>query len=82
MELKFETAPHMQRKNSTGRIMMHLTIALLIVYVFALYRAYSLGTAYLLNAILLMLASNVTAILTECVWAKCRHIKIKDQLES
>lgn len=82
MELKFETAPHMQRKNSTGRIMMHLTIALLIVYVFALYRAYSLGTAYLLNAILLMLASNVTAILTECVWAKCRHIKIKEQLES
>lgn len=82
MELKYKAAPHVRHNYSTAKIMMHLTIALLIVYAFALYRSFTLGQAYLIRAIVLMLTSVVVACLTETIWALCTHKNVIDYLKS
>ncbi len=69
MELKFKTAPHYRQKLSTKRIMWDLTLGLLVVYAFGLYNAYTMGQAYLTNAIVLMVTAVLVALVTESVWA-------------
>lgn len=82
MELKYKAAPHYRQSQSTSKIMMHLTIALLIVYAFALYRSFTLGTDYLVRAIVLMLTSNIVAIATESIWAIFHHQNVIKYLSS
>ena len=69
MEFKYSAAPHLRQKLSTSGIMMHLTIGLLVVYAFGLYNAYRLGMDYLVNALILMATSIITALITEGLWA-------------
>ena len=64
MEFKFQAAPHYRQKLSTQRIMWDLTLGLLVVYAFGLYNAYTLGSAYLTNAIVLMVTSVLVALIT------------------
>ncbi len=71
MELKFKAAPHYRQKLSTQRIMWDLTLGLLVVYAFGLYNAFTLGQAYLTNAIVLMVTAILVALVTEAVWALC-----------
>ena len=82
MQFKYKTAPHYRQALTTQRIMRDLVIGLLVVYAFALYRAATLGTEYLINAIVLMLSSVMTAILTEVVWAKVTKKKVVPYLKS
>lgn len=69
MEIKFKTAPHIRQKLSTQGIMLNLTLGLLVVYLFGLWRAYTLGTAYMTNVIVLLVTAVLVALITEGVWA-------------
>ena len=82
MEFKFQAAPHYRQKLSTQRIMWDLTLGLLVVYAFGLYNAYTLGSAYLTNAIVLMVTSVLVALITEAVWAICTKKKVVEYLLS
>ena len=70
MQFKYSPAPHYHSPLSTERIMRDLTIGLSIIYAFALYKAYLLGTSYLVNALALMASALITAIVTESIYAK------------
>lgn len=77
MQFKYSPAPHYHSNLTTQRIMRDLTLGLGVVYAFALYKSYLLGTAYLVNAIKLMVAALLTALITEAVYAKCTNKKVK-----
>ena len=69
MEFKFKVAPHYKQKLSTQRIMNDLTLGLLVVYAFGLYKSSQLGTGYVVNALVLMGVSLLVALVTEAVYA-------------
>lgn len=69
MEFKFKVAPHYKQKLSTQRIMLDLTIGLLVVFGFAVYKSYLLGSAYAINAVVLLLTSLAVTFVTEGIWA-------------
>ena len=69
MQFKFRANPNIRDNNSTQKIMLRLTIGLLVVYAFGLYHASTLGSAYLVNAIILMVVAVVCALVTEVIWA-------------
>lgn len=69
MEIKFRANPNLREKLTTQQIMLRLTIGLLVVYAFGLYHAYTLGTTYLVNTIILMVVAVACALLTEAIWA-------------
>ena len=65
MEIKYRANPNARDSMSTQKIMLRLTIGLLVVYAFGLYHAFTLGKAYLINAIILMVVALVCALGTE-----------------
>lgn len=64
-----KNAPFLKDKVSTQKIMFELTIALLVVYAFSLYRAYVLGSGYFINVLLMMLTSIITSLVVEAGFA-------------
>ncbi|MBR3150668.1 MAG: RnfABCDGE type electron transport complex subunit D [Erysipelotrichaceae bacterium] len=69
MEIKFNPGPNIRSKRSTKQIMLYLTCGLLVVYVFGLQYYLRQGSFFLKQAILLPLASVITAVVTECLYA-------------
>lgn len=69
MKFVFKPAPNNRQKKSTQKIMLELTLGLLVVYAFALYKSFALGSAYGINAILLLVTSVAVAIITEVIYA-------------
>lgn len=69
MEIKWKSNPNYRSKKSTASIMMHLTIALLVVYAFALFHEAKLGSVYLTNAIVMMVVALVCSMGTEAIYA-------------
>lgn len=70
MKYIFNVSPNLRAKMSTQRIMRDLCIGLMAVFVFSLvyyYQVYSME--YVIQAIKLMGASILTALLTEIAWA-------------
>lgn len=70
MKFTFNPSPNLRQKQSTGRIMEELTIALLVVFAFSLcYYQSEYGSTYMMQAVILMLTSVGTALVTETLWA-------------
>lgn len=82
MEFKYRANPNARDKLSTKQIMLHLVIGLLVVYAFGLYHAYTLGTKYLTNAVVLMVVALVCAIGTEVIWALATKEKVIDYVSN
>ena len=53
MEFIYKTTPMPRRPLTTSKIMLRLLAGLLVVYAYALYQAYTFGSEYLINGILL-----------------------------
>lgn len=64
------TSPNYRQKRSTHDIMRELTIAILVLCVVAVAYNFTRGANYGIHAIILMVASVVTAVVTEIAWAK------------
>lgn len=70
MKYIFNVSPNLRQKMSTQRIMLELMIGLFVVFAFSLLYYYqSYGVRYAVQAIKLMAASVLTALLTEIVWS-------------
>lgn len=69
MQIKYRANSNIRDNLSTQQIMLHLTIGLLVVYAFGLYNAFTMGKAYLVNAVILMVVAIVCALVTELIWA-------------
>ena len=77
MKFKFSTSPNYRDSRSTQGIMRDLTIGLLVVYAFALYKSFSLGSAYGLHAILLLVVAETAGFATELIFFKANSKKSK-----
>ena len=82
MKLKYNAAPNYRCELSTKRIMNELLIGLLVVYAFSLYYYSTLGSAYLVQALLIMAVSVVSCVATEVVWAIVTKKNVKEFLSS
>ena len=82
MKLKYNAAPNYRCELSTKRIMNELLIGLLVVYAFSLYYYSTLGSAYLVQALLIMVVSVVSCVATEVVWALVTKKNVKEFLSS
>lgn len=83
--MKFITkvSPNLRQKQSTQRIMLELTFALLAIFVFSLcYYAFHGGIKYVMQACLLMGSAVATALITETFWAFFTKQKIKGFLST
>lgn len=80
MTLKYKVGPHYRQKLSTKTIMWQLTLALLVVYAFGLWKALALGQAYFLNALILLVVSLSVALLTEALYAFFTKQQVKNYL--
>ncbi len=72
MKFVFNASPNLRQKLSTKRMMMELTIALLVVYAFSLFYYASnsdYGTAYVMQALILMATALVVTFVCEALWA-------------
>lgn len=70
MKFIFNVSPNLRQKQSTQRIMRDLMIGLLVVFAFSLvYYQQVYGMEHALQAIKLMVASLLTAFVTEIAWA-------------
>lgn len=78
MELKTGFAPYRRSKQTTFKIMLELLIVLLVVYLAAIIYNFTLGAAYGLKAILMLLVSIVTTFLCDLFVAGIRYKKDKD----
>lgn len=82
MEIKWKSNPNYRSKKSTSQIMMHLLIALAVVYVFALIHAASVGTTYLVNSIVMMVVAIVCSMGTEVIYALATKQDVKKFIRS
>lgn len=64
------TSPNYRQKLSTHRIMNELTIAILILSIFAVAYNFTIGSDYGIHALMIFVISCVTALITEFVFAK------------
>ena len=70
MKYIFNVSPNLRQKQSTQKIMLELTIALLIVFGFSLaYYFQAYGMDYVIRALVLMACSVLTALVTEVAFA-------------
>lgn len=69
MEFLYKTTPMPRRPLTTSKIMLRLLIGLLIVYCYGLYQAYTFGSEYLINGILLLVVAEVVSYACEAVYA-------------
>lgn len=78
MKYVFNVSPNLRQKQSTKRIMFELLLALLVVFVYALFYYYqTYGINYVLQAIKLMGISVLVAEVTELMYA---YVMRKDQV--
>ena len=70
MKFKFSTSPNYRDSRSTQGIMRDLTIGLLVVYAFALYKSFLLGSAYGIHTLLLLVVAEVTSFVVEIIFFK------------
>lgn len=83
MKFTFSASPNFRQKLSTTRMMWELTIALLIVYAFSLfYYATEYGSAYMVQALILMATSLVVTLVCEVAWALFKKQNIKKYIAS
>ena len=82
MNFKFKATPLLRGKNNTQRMMWIFTAALGVLYLFGLFQASKLGSAYLVNAIVLLAAALAGAVGTEIVYALCIKKSIKEFVPS
>lgn len=83
MKYIFNASPNLRQKQSTKRIMLELTIGLLVVYAFSLiYYQMEHGTAYLIQALVLMATALIVTFVTESVWALATKQKVMKFLTS
>lgn len=72
MKFNFHVSPNYRGKLTTAGIMKDLTIGLLVIYLCAvIYYAFNYGSAYALQAVLLLVCSLLTTFVCEAVFAKC-----------
>lgn len=83
MKFTFSASPNLRQKQSTKRIMLELTIALLVVFAFSLiYYQMEEGSAHMIQALILMATSLVVTLVTETVWALFKKENVKTYLAS
>ena len=83
MKFNYSPAPNYRAPISTKRIMRDLLVGLLVVYLFSLYYyAAHHGMSYLLQAIVIMVASVTSCVLTEVIWALCNKKDVKSFLST
>ncbi len=78
MKFIFKPAPNYRSADKTQRIMLDVTIALLFVYAFSLYYAYTVSMNNVLNIVYLTIASLLTAFITEALFAGFMRKRIGD----
>jgi Na+-translocating ferredoxin:NAD+ oxidoreductase RnfD subunit/uncharacterized protein with FMN-binding domain len=81
MKFKFSTSPNYRDSRSTQGIMRDLTIGLLVVYAFALYKSFLLGSAYGIHTLLLLVVAEVTSFIVEIIFFKTNFKKSKLSLK-
>lgn len=69
MEFIYKTTPMPRRPLTTSKIMLRLLAGLLVVYAYALYQAYTFGSEYLINGILLLVVAELVSYACEAVYA-------------
>lgn len=83
MKFTFSASPNLRQKQSTKRIMLELTIALLVVYAFSLiYYQMQEGSEYMIQALILMATSLIVTLVTETLWAVFKKQNVKEYLTS
>ncbi len=83
MKYTFNVSPNLRQSQSTKRIMLELTIALLGVYAFSLfYYQMEEGSEYTVQALILMATSLIVAFVTETIWALCKKQNVKTYLST
>ena len=69
MQIKYHAGPHIRSTRSTKIIMLELTAALLIVYLFSFFHYIKMGGAYARQIILIPVTAVGVCVLTECAYA-------------
>ncbi len=83
MKFTFSASPNFRQKQSTTRMMLELTIALLVVYAFSLfYYSSEYGSAYVTQALILMATSLIVTFVCEIAWALFKKENIKKYITS
>ena len=83
MKFTFSASPNFRQKQSTTRMMLELTIALFIVYAFSLFYYFSeYGSAYGIQALILMATSLIVTFACEIVWALFKKENLKKYITS
>lgn len=83
MKFLFKVSPHLKQSISTQKMMLELTIALMVVYLYSLcYYAMNYSFEYVKQAIILMATSLIVAVGVEIIWAKWNKKPIKAFLKS
>ena len=83
MKFTFSVSPNLRQKQSTQRIMLELMLGLAVVYGFALiYYFTAYGSAYALQAVVLLAVSLAVALVSESVFALVLKKNVKQYLSS
>lgn len=81
MKFTYNPAPNYRCKLSTQRIMFELLLGLLVVFAFSLaFYGMEYGSAYVIQAVLIMLVSIVASTVTETLYALAMKKDIKDHM--
>ena len=81
MKFTFSVSPNLRQKQSTKRMMLELTIALLIVYAFSLFYYFKeFGSEYAIQALLMMATALGVTFVTEIAWALFKKENMKKLL--
>lgn len=83
MKFTFSVSPNLRQKQSTKRMMLELTIALLVVYAFSLFYYFKeFGSEYAIQALLMMATALGVTFVTEIAWALFKKENLKKYLAS
>lgn len=85
MKFTFKPSPNYRDRQSTGQIMMELTLGLLVVFAFTLVLYLtndSYGASYAIRAVFLMVSGVVTACGTEILWSLATKKDIVSSLKN
>jgi len=77
MKFKFSTSPNYRKSRSINDIMRELFIALFVVYLFGLFRSFTLGLEYGVHTILLLIVALTSSVLVEYIYYRIMKEKIK-----
>lgn len=85
MKFTFKPSPNYRNEQSTGKIMMELTLGLLVVFAFSLVLYVTnadYGVSYALRAIGLMASAVIAACATEAIWCLVAKKDVKTTLKN